>query len=82
MPNYVFQCDKCQHSFERQLLIADRRTPEGEPCPECHQTGVEMQIYAPPVVDSWRIGVKKVPAGFKDVLKHIKSRNHGSTIEV
>ena len=82
MPNYVFQCEKCQHSFEKQLRIVDRRSPESEPCPECQQSGVELLISPPPVVDAWTIGVRKAPAGFRDLLKHIKNRNPKSTIEV
>ena len=33
MPNYEYQCEGCDHSFERMLRIANYRDPQE--CPEC-----------------------------------------------
>jgi hypothetical protein len=44
MPNYGFVCDKCDHSFDRLLSIADREQPLKEKCPSCgKKKGVRRQ---------------------------------------
>jgi len=38
-------------------------------------------IHAPAIGDSARLGIKKTPDSFNDMLKDIKKNNAGSTIE-
>jgi len=49
MPNYDYTCQRCQHSFDRLLSIADRETPITQPCPKCSKRGVERVFKTAPV---------------------------------
>jgi len=81
MPNYDYHCLNCEHVWTQQLLIADRDMPLDFACPHCGEEAVERPAAAPGI--SHVIGgYKKVPEGFKDVLRKIKKNNVGSLIEV
>ena len=34
MPTYDYRCEKCDHTFEKSLKIADRGVPTESPCEE------------------------------------------------
>lgn len=85
MPFYEYRCDKCGCIFDKRLSIADRKSPESEPCPSCNETGHVLQyIGEPPPLHSGDgiANSAKVPGYFKDVLRGIKKANRGSTIDV
>jgi len=46
MPNYGYECNKCEHYFEEVHSIADREKPTQEKCPSCGKSNC--------VVKSWR----------------------------
>lgn len=80
MPNYDYRC-ACGHTWEQQLLIADRDKPLAEPCPKCGQTGVERYLPSTQGLNYSLNDRKKVPNSFNDVLKKIKAAHRGSTIQ-
>lgn len=84
MPNYDYQCNKCEFFItDVQLPIAARYVPTTEPCPNCHAEGtVEMAISAPGVSYTANRGGLKTPESFKDILRNIKAQNPGSTLNV
>ncbi len=82
MPTYTYQCQKCEHMFERVLPISLRYEPTTLPCPECNETAVHKLVDTPPLADPVRLGRIKTPDGFKDVLRNIRDRNPGSVLDV
>lgn len=83
MPYYDYSCEKCGHAFNQFQKIADRHVPEGQPCPECKEENcVTQQILgAPGFSDSMRMGIKKPPAGFREVLKEMDRKTPGSRLK-
>lgn len=72
MPFYDYQCSKCNHTFNKMQKIADRNLPTTEPCPKCSEAdSIELQIGAPILSDSIRMGLMKPPEGFREVLRQI-----------
>jgi hypothetical protein len=61
-------------------VIANRKVPEGEPCPECNETTVGLIIGSPAFGDPVRLGVRRVDDGFKEVLSKISERNYKSNL--
>ena len=93
MPNYDYRCLRCGYTWEMQLLIADRDVPLIKPCPSCNAVPENMctQPFLVPIVErlpaapghSYTMNIRKhVPESFKDVLRNIKSKHRGSTIDV
>lgn len=79
MPNYDYHCLDCGRTFEQNRLIVERN--DARPCPACDSLDMERLDGAPAF--SYTINDrKKIPEGFKDVLRRIKKRNVGSLIEV
>jgi len=85
MPTYDYKCEKCGHTFEEDLKIADRKIPTEEQCrfPTCG--GEVTQIIAVPgfAYDNikTRHSVKPAAVGqLEDRLKDIKSRTPGNTL--
>lgn len=94
MPNYDFQCSKCDLLVtDVQLLVADRDNPVGAPCPTNDEPndgiaddriicdGMMERVIAGPAI-GYRIGGIKTPDAFKDVLRTIKKNHLRSTINV
>lgn len=82
MPTYIYNCEQCGFSYERLMTIADRHTPESEPCQHC---GVVSTVLSPaaPMVSYTTIGVRqRTPEAFKDVLRNIKKKHAHSNIDV
>ena len=85
MPTYDYKCEKCGHTFEEDLKIADRKIPTEEQCrfPTCN--GEVTQIITVPgfAYDNikTRHSVKPAAVGqLDDRLKDIKSRMPGNTL--
>lgn len=81
MPNYQYQCKSCEHTFEEQHKMDQRKEPEAAPCPVCEQMNVVLAPAAPAIGDAVRLGKQKFDSTFdKYVLGRIKKNNPGSTI--
>ena len=84
MPLYDFVCNACGLVVtDMALKIDERHIPLSLPCPSCGKTDcIERLAAAPGVSYSINRGGLKTPQGFKEVLKDIKKRHRGSTINV
>jgi putative FmdB family regulatory protein len=81
-PLYDYRCESCEHTFERTLKIADMKKPEGEPCPSCAEEGTVQKHLAgaPPIGDPVRLGVRRLPGDFKEVLGEIHRKTYKSNL--
>ena len=82
MPYYDYQCTSCKHEFEINMKISERNVPTQEPCPECSERDVELQLATPTIGDPWRFAGKRPDEGFRDRLREIKKHHRGNTIDV
>ena len=83
MPVYEYGCNECSHEFEEFKTIAEYDIPLSEPCPSCYKVGyISRLISGADICDPVSLGVKKVPAGYNEVIKNIKKSYPGNTIEV
>ena len=82
MPNYDYYCSSCKHEFEINMKISERNVPTEEPCPECSEGNVELQLATPTIGDPWRFAGKRPDEGFRDRLREIKKHHRGNTIDV
>ena len=82
MPNYTYQCSECSHEFEEFKTIAKYNEPLREPCPSCFQIGyISRLISGAEICQPQRVGVKKVPSGYKEIIKNIKKNHPGNTLD-
>ena len=87
MPNYTYQCSKCNHLYSLFKTIKNMDRPLNQPCPSCLKNGnIIRMITAPSLGDSRKLemtkGLLKPTKEFNDILRTIKKNNVGSTIEV
>ena len=87
MPFYLYECSECSHQFEQFRTIAQYDMPLKEACPSCYKIGyISRLIYTPAFTDAHKLestpGRTKVPREFNSLLKDMKTKNPGSTIEV
>jgi putative FmdB family regulatory protein len=82
MPYYDYYCSSCKHEFEINMKISERNVPTQEPCPECSERDVELQLATPTIGDPWRFAGKRPDEGFRDRLREIKKHHRGNTIDV
>ena len=82
MPLYEYRCESCGHVFDEFLSVSDRETPIQAQCPKCYKMTVRMNFGTPPIADPIRMGRIKAPESFRDLLRHIKSRNRGSKLDI
>ena len=83
MPVYVFGCKECNHEFEKQETIANRRNPLSEPCPSCGKKEIEMlPAGGLSIGDPLKLGFTKKDSRFMEKLAAIKSKHPGSTIKL
>ena len=85
MPTYDYKCEKCGHTFEKDLKIADRKIPTEELCefPTCG--GEVQQIIAAPYFGYDNIKTRhstnnKEPGWFKDKITDLKRNNPGHSM--
>lgn len=77
MPLYDFVDTKTGREFEETMKIAEK---EQYLLDNPHIQQVFLGV--PPVLDSVRLGIRKIDNGFKEVLQKIKSRAPGSNLNV
>ena len=87
MPNYIYQCSECSHTFEDFKTIAEYNEPLREPCPSCLHVGhISRLILSPKLGDPTKLemtkGLIKPTKEFNDILRTVKKNHEGSTIEV
>ena len=80
MPYYDYHCTSCEHEFELNMRISERKKPTEEPCPNCSKSTVIQKLASPYYGDPWHFAGKKPDDGFKDRLKEIKKSHYGSVI--
>ena len=81
MPLYDYQCTACSHTFTEKRMIADRKQPEGDPCPSCQSHTVQLIIGTPGVGDPVRLGIRRNDDGFREVLSKIHAANYKSNLK-
>jgi putative FmdB family regulatory protein len=87
MPEYNFQCTKCQNGFESFQTIKNMDKPLDMPCPSCLRDGHMIRIVGSPGLgDPVRLestkGRTKPPNQFNDILREMKKNFPGNKIEV
>ena len=82
MPFYEYGCSKCSHEFEEFKTIAEYDAPLKEECPSCYKVGyISRLISGAKICDPVAVGVRKVPSGYKEVIKNIKKHYPGNTLD-
>lgn len=81
MPTYSFKCDSCDHEFDTIRKIAERESPESEPCPACKTVGTVKRFHGDLHIgwsDAVQLGIKKAPADWRNWLKVLQKNTRGS----
>ena len=82
MPVYEYRCSECSHEFEEFKTIAKYNEPLKKPCPSCFHIGyISRLISGAEICQPQRVGVKKVPSGYKEIIKNIKKNHPGNTLD-
>ena len=72
MPIYLYECSECSQQFEEFKIIDEYDVPLNEPCPSCYKVGyMERLIYAADICEPQRVGARKVPSGYKEIIKNM-----------
>jgi len=98
MPTYDYKCEKCGHTFEETLKIADRNAPIELPCtqqiPQTKHMNFECGGEVKQIIvkasgfayDNIKAGKSardhKPPGWMKDKLKEIKRQQPGATMSL
>jgi putative FmdB family regulatory protein len=78
---YEYKCYACDHTFERQLRLAEVYAPKSEPCPECGVTGkVDRHITTARIGDITVIYPFRAIGDFKHVLRQIHDKTYKSNL--
>ena len=84
MPTYDYKCEKCGHTFEEDLKIADRKIPTEERCrfPTCGGEVKQIIVKASGFAyDNIRTKhSKKEPGWYSDKIKDMKRNIPGNTL--
>lgn len=72
MPTYTYQCSSCNHTFDKNLKMAEMNQPISEPCPHCNKEDsiTKLIVGKPMLIDPVRLGRGK-DGGFQEVLQKI-----------
>ena len=82
MPFYEYECSECSHEFEEFKTIAKYDVPLSKPCPSCYKIGyITRLISGAEICQPQRVGARKVPSGYKEVIKNIKKHHPGNTLD-
>lgn len=75
MPMYDYQCEACNHQFDRFELIATRDEPCDRPCPDCNETKVRRGWFNAPVggVDANLTPDKATGGQWSELMKQMKN---------
>ena len=73
MPTYDYKCRDCEAVFSKSFPMDDRKTPEGEPCPECEKEGTVYQciVSTAPTVDPLNVGRLRVNSDHRNFIEKI-----------
>ena len=53
-----------------------------EPCPSCYKVGyISRLISGAEICEPQRVGAKKVPSGYKEVIRNMKKKFPGNTLD-
>lgn len=79
MPLYDYRCLDCEHTFEKQVKLAN--ADEKQECPKCAAMNSEKFIGgAPGLTDSFSLGRIKPPEEFRNKLQEIHKKTFGSKL--
>jgi putative FmdB family regulatory protein len=82
MPFYEYGCSECSHEFEEFKTIAKYDAPLSKPCPSCYKIGyITRLISGAEICQPQRVGARKVPSGYKEIIKNIKKNHPGNTLD-
>lgn len=79
MPIYDYKCPACEHQFEKTVKMANYL--DAQDCPECSTKSDRFVVGCPSLGDPMRLGLKKPPEAFKEVLRNIHARTPGSQLK-
>lgn len=83
MPTYDYVCKNCGYNFEIYLKIDEREIPTRGPCAKCGKPEIVQTLPSSPGIgDPVRLGIRKPDKDFVEVLKAIKKKNHGATMNI
>lgn len=74
MPTYRFLDKNTKKEFQKDMSISER-TKYLEENPH-----IEQLVFGAPMV-AYRVGTHKIDSGFRDVLKEVKKKHRGSSID-
>lgn len=79
---YDYRCSSCDHVFELELKLVERKIPITEPCPHCFKENcIEQVIGVANIGDSIRLGITKIDSRLKEKFQNLKRHYKGSTIK-
>ena len=82
MPYYEFKCEKCSYEFEEFQTIANIDVPLKAGCPSCETIGdIQRLISGADICEPQRVGARKVPSGYKEVIRNMKEKFPGNTLD-
>jgi hypothetical protein len=75
MPTYSFTNTKTNESWTEMMTISEMEKYLSD------NPHVSLDVSAPSIVDPYNVGRMKTDGGFRTVLKKIKDKHRGSTID-
>ena len=75
MPTYTFLNKDTNETFEKFMSISEREEYLQD------NPNIEQTLNAPAIGDPVRLGVKKTPDGFQQLLNHARKSHKHSTIQ-
>ena len=89
MPEYVFECQDCEHTFQEIHTIMNMDVPLNNPCPLCQSQkdgNIIRIVGCSGIADSARLestkGRLKPTKEFTEVMTRIKKNHPASNFEV
>jgi len=78
MPVYVYECQKCKHSYEEYKSFSTMYEPLKQPCPQCREKKLKLGLTAPA---AFLADTNLGPGSqFKERMKQIGDACPGNTI--
>lgn len=87
MPFYDYVCASCNHIWEETSRVADRKLPEGLPCPKCATSGKVEQLIVNTVLpvscslEATRALKSLNGSAFQEKLSQIHANTPGSQLD-
>lgn len=84
MPQYDYECQNCDHTWEEIKSVVERHKPLSNPCPNCHKCGYVVKPLSPvTMVDPIVTGAgKMVDPGLKNKLDQMQEKYPGMKREL